>query len=176
MSMSCRKVLVIFLSLSCILFGGQVNKASAEGRCPPGSYPVGGQGVGGCAPMAAGGTAAPAQPRATGRWHKTWGAISTSATGMVGLSVGRKSRSEALREAQGYCAGKGATDCEGFAYHNQCAALADPPARSGFPSAVSTGATKEVAMAEAIKRCEATGAESCEAVYSDCSKPIFEAY
>jgi hypothetical protein len=24
--------------------------AGAEGRCPPGSYPAGGQGVGGCAP------------------------------------------------------------------------------------------------------------------------------
>ncbi|TGS15267.1 DUF4189 domain-containing protein, partial [Mesorhizobium sp. M1C.F.Ca.ET.187.01.1.1] len=25
--------------------------ASAEGRCPPGQYPIGGQGVGGCAPI-----------------------------------------------------------------------------------------------------------------------------
>ncbi|WP_223203055.1 DUF4189 domain-containing protein [Stenotrophomonas sp. 169] len=126
--------------------------------------------------MAAGGGAASSQPRATGRWHKTWGAISTSTTGMVGLSVGRMSRADALGEAQGYCASKGATDCQGFAYKNQCVALADPPARSGYPSGVSTGATEEVARAEAIKRCEGKGAPSCTAVYSACTKPVFEYY
>lgn len=171
-----RNPVMSFLVSMSIMLTGHVDRAGAEGRCPPGSYPVGGQGVGGCAPMAAGGGAASSQPRATGRWHKTWGAISTSTTGMVGLSVGRMSRADALGEAQGYCASKGATDCQGFAYKNQCVALADPPARSGYPSGVSTGATEEVARAEAIKRCEGKGAPSCTAVYSACTKPVFEFY
>ena len=175
MSLTHRRYLIAFLSLG-VAFGGQGLPASAEGRCPPGSYPVGGQGVGGCAPIAAGGTAPPSKPRPTGRWHKTWGAISSSSTGMVGVSVGRMSRAEALSEAQGYCASKGATDCDGFAYENQCAALADPPARSGVPSAVSTGPTEGAARSEAVKRCEAHGAGTCKAVYSDCSKPVFESY
>lgn len=53
----------------------------AEGVCPPGMYPVGGQGVQGCAPIhgALGGGAgfsvpAPAPPRPTGAWITTWGA------------------------------------------------------------------------------------------------------
>ncbi len=35
------------LSLLLILFLVDAPSASAEGRCPPGQYPIGGQGVGG---------------------------------------------------------------------------------------------------------------------------------
>lgn len=119
--------------LCAVLSVGVAGPVSAEGRCPPGSYPVGGQGVGGCAPIGAGSGGPASLPRATGKWHKTWGAISASATGMVGVSVGKLSREEALAEADAGCRSKGATDCtNGFAYKNQCAALADPPSGSGL--------------------------------------------
>jgi hypothetical protein len=51
--------------------------AFAEGRCPPGQFPVGGQGMLGCAPIPGGSGAAagPSAPRPTGKWETRWGAI-----------------------------------------------------------------------------------------------------
>lgn len=50
--------------------------AYAKGRCPPGQYPVGGQGVGGCAPIPGYGgnqTAQPAPPPIDpGRYEDAW--------------------------------------------------------------------------------------------------------
>ncbi len=59
-----------------LLLGGMAvtGTAHAEGGCPSGMYPIGGQGVQGCAPIPGasagqGGASPPAPPRPTGRWH-----------------------------------------------------------------------------------------------------------
>ena len=52
--------------------------AMAEGRCPPGQYPIGGQGVGGCAPIPGAGQSGDGVAP-TGRWETRWGAIASDA-------------------------------------------------------------------------------------------------
>lgn len=62
--------------------------ASAEGGCPAGSYPIGGQGVQGCAPIPSSGSSSSEGPRPNGRWIKTWGALASAPNGASGASVG----------------------------------------------------------------------------------------
>jgi hypothetical protein len=71
--------------------------AVAEGGCPPGMYPIGGQGVQGCAPIPGASGASSQQlpaplPRPTGRWHKTWGAMAIGRDGDTGVSKGKDSK------------------------------------------------------------------------------------
>lgn len=64
----CAIALALCLALPCL--------AKAEGRCPPGQFPVGGQGMEGCAPIpGGGGDSGPAAPVPTGEWEMRWGAI-----------------------------------------------------------------------------------------------------
>jgi len=64
--------------------------ARADGRCPPGQYPVGGQGVGGCAPI----------PGGSSQATRPWGAIAGAAsTGDMGASVGKNKEGSDIRGA-----------------------------------------------------------------------------
>lgn len=106
--------------------------AFAEGNCPPGYYPIGGQGVQGCAPIPSSGAASSSPEvqlnRPTGRWTKTWGAIAESKTTQdAGTSVGKRSKEEASREAISKCRSAGAADCSvSFTYQNQCVSWVIP--------------------------------------------------
>ncbi|MEN5002386.1 DUF4189 domain-containing protein [Stenotrophomonas indicatrix] len=113
------------LTLAVFFAGGSV--AFAEGGCPAGQYPVGGQGVQGCAPIPSAGSGG-GDLRPNGRWTKTWGAISISPSTLdVGTSVGQKSKAAAFAEAKARCSTYGAKDCgENFSYKNQCVAVAAP--------------------------------------------------
>ncbi|MCC8468661.1 DUF4189 domain-containing protein, partial [Xanthomonas phaseoli] len=64
--------------------------AMAEQGCPPGQYPIGGQGVAACAPIPQGSSqeTAPA-PRPLGKWIKTWGAVALDGEGTVGVDYGK---------------------------------------------------------------------------------------
>ncbi|KHL51364.1 hypothetical protein OZ10_20095, partial [Xanthomonas cannabis pv. cannabis] len=73
--------ILVFLSL----------ETFAEGNCPPGYYPIGGQGAAGCAPIPQGGSGESAAPRAAGKWIKTWGAFAMSPNGTMGTSSGKLS-------------------------------------------------------------------------------------
>ncbi|WP_089153116.1 DUF4189 domain-containing protein [Stenotrophomonas pictorum] len=146
----------------------------AEGPCPPGQYPVGGQGVLGCAPIPSGASGA-VGPRATGRWIKTWGVISVSRSGDMGASVGQRSKRTAISEAQQRCATYGAKDCSVFAsYKNQC--IAYGIAQGGRKIRSNTAATKEVAVQRVQEMCAKDGLVECEIKYTDCSEPIFEKF
>lgn len=66
------------LLASCLLLLGGVDRAWAEGNCPPGYYPIGGQGARGCAPIPGGATGSTGSSEIrlatpTGKWTKTWG-------------------------------------------------------------------------------------------------------
>lgn len=150
--------------------------ALAEGRCPPGQYPIGDDRAPGCAPIPAGGSSADAGPRATGRWIKTWGAIATSSTGASGTVVGEVRKAEAVKNAIAECAKSGARDCRiSFTYKNQCAAAAVP--MSGTPgTSFGSAATEELAGGIAIKLCDSRGGQGCDVVYSACTEPKFEAF
>ncbi|WP_343238094.1 DUF4189 domain-containing protein [Stenotrophomonas rhizophila] len=149
--------------------------ASAEGRCPPGQYPVGGQGVGGCAPIPSSGGGDSGSPVPTGRWIKTWGAIAVSSSGDAGASKGKMSKAEASKDAIAQCSQWGAKDCKiELAYKNQCAAVIQ--ADKGKGTKLNTGAEEKTAIERATLDCKKSGSETCKVIYSGCTDPYFEKY
>lgn len=102
------------------------NVASAEGRCPLGQYPIGGQGVGGCAPIPGGQASAESGSQVpTGRWETRWGALAqdagrrTSQVLAIGVAEARKSKREAKSLALSECRRMGGQECEiTLEYHN----------------------------------------------------------
>nr|WP_312250030.1 DUF4189 domain-containing protein [Stenotrophomonas geniculata] len=176
-----RTVLFANLCLGAFLFCAWTPIAKAEGNCPSGFYPVGGQGVQGCAPIPGAGAGGQQQvgtqvSHPTGRWHKTWGAIATGGQGDTGVSKQKFSKREAEQEALSQCATWGATNCQvKLTYHNQCVAIASPQAsQTGafFASAAEVGDAKEDAMAGCGKK----GGVQCKVMYSACSAPVFEQF
>ncbi|GFM81380.1 hypothetical protein PSCICN_20720 [Pseudomonas cichorii] len=71
---------------------------------------------------------APAPPRPTGEWIKTWGAIVNSRhTSQAWAAVGQMSKSDAEKDAIDQCQSAGFQECYvTFTYMNQCVALATP--------------------------------------------------
>lgn len=82
------------LLASCLLLLGGVDRAWAEGNCPPGYYPIGGQGARGCAPIPGGATGSTGSSEIrlatpTGKWTKTWGQLrSRKVLRMLGFQRG----------------------------------------------------------------------------------------
>lgn len=165
--------------------------ASAEGRCPPGQYPVGGSdGVLGCVPIP-GGTGAAAQPSApvpTGKWESRWGAIAededvpVGAVTPTGVAVSRKSKRAAKDAALDACSQRGGRKCVvRLTYHDQCAVIADLTSANGSGSSsvsyFASAETTEKAELLGLKECAAAnvGAD-CEIVYSACSMSEFKPY
>lgn len=162
--------------------------ALAEGGCPPGQYPIGGQGVQGCAPIpGAGGSQSSGSPRPTGKWETRWGAIAEDTSNMsTGTAVSYKSKRAAVSAALDDCKRVGGKSCKlRIAYYNQCVAMADPtvefrqrsPQGSIGQTMASAAETLELAKANAMKRCEDFGSgQECSVVYSACSMSEFKAF
>jgi len=162
--------------------------ASAEGACPPGQYPIGGQGVQGCAPIQTGSSgAASSAPRPSGKWETRWGAVAEGrgssgpdAPTATGVSVSQPSKKLATSVALDECKRGGGLECKiRIAYHNQCVAIADPiaseRARGATMSSVVGAETLSKASKMAQDRCGSRGA-SCEIFYSACSMSEFKAF
>lgn len=171
-------ILVLSVFCAALFFSPEVR---AEGRCPPGQYPVGGQGVQGCAPIPGygtqGGNGGYAAPVPTGEWLKTWGAIAVSSTtNLVGVSAGEMSKEDADSIALKKCGAEGDRNCRiSISYENQCAAIAIPSSGKGQAYSASA-ATEEEAVSGAVESCSDTGGGKCVRFYSDCSKPVFIRY
>lgn len=155
--------------------------ALAEQGCPPGQYPIGGQGVAACAPIPQG-SSGQQESRSLGKWIKTWGAISLdkSSVGALGVSTGKLSKSEAEQDAIAGCVKAGGKECQKWnSYKNQCAAVAEPY-QNGRSSAGTihfrTGASPEKIKIEVEKNCSAENKTQCRVIYEACSEPIFESY
>ncbi|WP_343238361.1 DUF4189 domain-containing protein [Stenotrophomonas rhizophila] len=166
---------IIFKLSICLALGVAAQSALAEGRYPPGQYPIGDSRAPGCAPTPAG-SSGDAGPRATGRWIKTWGAIAMSNSGASGVSVGKVKKREAEKAAMVECEATGARDCDiAFTYKHQCAAAAT--ASSGTQGTnFGSGETVDVAKKVATELCQSRGGQSCGVVYSACTEPKFEAF
>lgn len=165
--------------------------ALAEGRCPPGQYPIGSSnGVLGCAPIP-GGTGGPAQPQApvpSGRWESRWGAIAEDrdpapgASMATGASVSQISKRAAVAAALDGCGRRGGRKCEiRLTYHDQCAAIADPPASTSLQapakSIVASAEDVEEAKGLAVSECSSVnGGALCQVAYSACSMSEFRPY
>lgn len=155
--------------------------AMAEQGCPPGQYPIGGQGVVACAPIPQE-NSVQEQPRPLGQWIKTWGgiALDESGAGAVGVASGERSKRAAQKAAFSSCIGAGGKDCRDWVtYFNQCAAVAEPY-KDGKSSdgklQFSTGAALEEVTVQAEKDCTSVNNSSCRVIYSNCSDPIFEKF
>ncbi|MFA1723097.1 DUF4189 domain-containing protein [Xanthomonas campestris] len=147
----------------------------AEGNCPPGYYPIGGQGAVGCAPINnQGGGAA---PQATGEWETRWGVLAKDkATQTLGVTAGEKSKSAARRTALDNCNKGGAVGrCKViFVYKNACVAVVD--SESANSSSIISAPDSKQALQMATSRCAASGASDCKLFYAACSDPYFRAY
>lgn len=157
-------LILLTLSVFCV-------HAHAQTRCPMGAQAGSMQ----CLPDdPQGGGQNNSEPRWTGEWIKTWGAIATSrALGEAGTSANKLSEDEARAAAIYQCALGGATDCEvHLTYHNQCAAFATSSADTYFASAES----EKRAIKLARNNCEKDSDSECKVMYSGCSKPIFHKY
>ena len=152
--------------------------ASAEGRCPPGQYPIGGQGVGGCAPIPGGNTGTvSAAPVATGRWIKTWGAIALAKGWDVGVALGKRKKGDAASESLANCGQRGATDCKVvLAFNNQCAAFVSPSDARFGGSTFARAASVDAASKMAVDACVRQGSNGCKVIYSGCTEPEFEKF
>lgn len=115
----------------------------------------------------------------TGEWLNTWGAMATDwSTGNMGVSVGKISKIDAERQALSECTGLGSKGCEiAVAYRNQCGVIASAKPGTGGLVIFQGGFSVQVATDIAMPKCRAgKSGESCEIVYSDCSKQIFRKY
>ncbi|WP_345778812.1 DUF4189 domain-containing protein [Xanthomonas nasturtii] len=159
------------------------NFASAEGGCPPGQYPIGGQGAVACAPMPQNNSQPQARP--LGEWIKTWGAVAVGvldAAPLYGVPVGLASEAEAKREAMARCNRSGAQGCRiGTTFRNQCMAIGEPQI-DGLPKPdgiilYSRQPTEGEASAEALRSCmkENPGAQ-CKVIHTACSEQVFQEF
>lgn len=178
-----RIVLLAMLSLASFV-------VHAEGRCPPGQFPVGGQGMLGCAPIpgaAGGGESQPSAPRPTGKWETRWGAIvEDGENNSTGTSASQKSKRAAVSLATDRCKSAGGNSCKlRLAYYNQCIAFADPtpafirsvPPGTKTRNMVSAAETEDLAKSNAVKGCETDGSrQECHIVYSECSMSEFKSF
>lgn len=172
-----------FLRLGMLLFVGLATfSVWAEGNCPPGYYPIGGQGVQGCAPVPGSqgsGREVLPPPSPSGRWHSRWGAFAQSpTTGFAGASTGMAGEAEAEAEAIRRCAASGARDCEAvLTYANQCAVWLVPVSdKPGSKVGVASGRTLAIAKENAARSCRDVAGGECEIFYQDCANPEFERF
>ncbi len=171
-----------FVGMLAVLASFWSSPVAAEGNCPSGFYPIGGQGVSGCAPIPGAGSVSSQQqlpsppPQPTGRWHKTWGAVAMGEKGDTGVAKQKYSREEAEQEALSQCATWGARNCVvKISYENQCVAIASPTASQTGAHIARDGSIAK-AGAVALSGCKKQGGFGCEVMYSECSDPIFERF
>lgn len=165
--------LPIFLSL--IVFLG-IESAHAEGNCPPGYYPIGGQGVQGCAPIPGGasGENTNNNPSLYPMAETLWGAIAEDKSkGLKGRAFGStrnfKSKEEAQTNALKGCQKDGGQKCElSHTYKNGCVAVADP-IKGGQKSEIKYNVSEDKAKEAALLFCSLNNQQTCRIVYSGCS-------
>ncbi|MEG0193947.1 MAG: DUF4189 domain-containing protein [Stenotrophomonas sp.] len=178
-----------FLILIAILLSPLV--AYAEGRCPPGQYPIGSSnGVLGCAPIpgSSTGVGEPQAPVPSGEWETRWGAVAEDggsqpgAPMATGAVVGEKSKRAAETVALQRCERRGGRKCHvRMTYYNQCAAIADfvfsGAAQGPAKSTAVSAKTVDEAKAAALEECSSiNGGGKCEIAYSACSMSEFKPY
>ena len=159
--------------------------ALAEGGCPPGMYPIGGQGVQGCAPIpgaqggaGSGSSSSPAlPPRPTGEWIKTWGALAGAIDGTEGGASENQLTEDAARsKAIENCQQQGGGSCKvDFVYQNQCVSAVNSELVSTGTKYASSG-TVASATKLAVQECKKAGGKDCRSIYSACAIPFFRAY
>ncbi|WP_115554537.1 DUF4189 domain-containing protein [Xanthomonas arboricola] len=160
--------------------------AWAQG-CPVGQYQIGGQGAVACAPIPQG-NEIQQEPRPSGKWVKTWGAVAMGWVGSIpyyGVPAGKLSKSEAEVDALERCTKKGPKNCAiKLTYFNQCAAIAEPHTSEDLiPDGSKTifvgNVSLEGAANQAEKECNVENKSfqvKCKVIYKACSDQIFKKF
>lgn len=148
-----------------------VGAAQAEGNCPDGMYPIGGQGAQGCAPIPGYVDESYYEPRYQPRWHTMHGAVAVDgANHQWGATSNAKSQAEAVAAALRTCSAGGKYQCKIDNWHsNQCVALAWPLS-PGSLIVTDNGVSADLAAQKAMARCESGSEEGCKLEYSGCSR------
>lgn len=176
--------------LLCSMLGLASFSVFAEGGCPPGQYPIGGQGVVGCAPIpGAGSPGSSAAPGPAGEWETRWGAIvedqkpSPDQAQATGVAASQKSKRAAIKIATDQCRAQGGNKCEvRITYYNQCVSLADPEpvngrVQIGSTSTVARAGTLELAREMSLDRCQTQNSgAACRLIYSTCSMSEYKSF
>ncbi|MFK2916897.1 DUF4189 domain-containing protein [Dyella koreensis] len=158
------RAVAVLLLLLCTMFIDSA--AHAEGGCPPGMIPEGGQGVMSCRPIPGYDQGKQQQPPV--EWASKWGAIATDATtGSLGAVNGASSANRAEEGAIADCRSKGGANCKlQVSYSNGCGVMVLGNKVFNAKSA----ATIEEATRKGIAQCSAES-DGCHVYYSGCSLP-----
>ncbi|MFA1733570.1 DUF4189 domain-containing protein [Xanthomonas campestris] len=150
------------------------SESLAEGNCPPGYYPIGGQGAAGCAPIPQSGAGSGTAPRATGKWIKTWGAIAMSPDGTMGTSSGKLSKRDAVKSAIDSCADGSEGGMIKYTFRNTCIGMSQ--VIGGGIYTIENGLDLIAAQQHSDNSCKKKSGNSCKLVYSVCSDPFFKRF
>lgn len=160
--------LCAILAMSCLWLALTIAPPSrAEGRCPPGFFPIGGGNAGweGCAPMGGG---EDEETESDGpQWETRWGAIATG-RGAFGAAENARSKKEAEKTAMARCLQStvNARCAIKGSYKNQCVALA-----WGDKGSISyRGPIESENRQKAMELCSRETTD-CAIYYSACSLP-----
>lgn len=153
------------------------NIVRAEGNCPNGYYPIGGEYNGapqGCAPIPGNGQAQPqgqVSQQPTETWVDRYGAITADKLGgtvIVGVSNNEASFATAENVAQADCKSRGGLHCKmQTRFRNACGVVI-----AGDDSFnVGSDTTLDKAVQTGMKMCTNAGEHNCHVYYSGCSLP-----
>ncbi|NIK39030.1 hypothetical protein FHY12_001315 [Xanthomonas arboricola] len=164
---------------SVLLLASTAGISRAEQGCPPGQYPIGGQGVAACAPIPQANSAQEARP--LGKWINTWGAIASDGGDNLGVSTGERRKKDAQNSALSKCKELSKKDCTvEFTYYNQCSAIAEPYLNEkAIPGimAYAGASSADTASENALSLCNKENPKAnCRTIYKEFSKPIFKKY
>ncbi|MFS8430302.1 DUF4189 domain-containing protein [Xanthomonas campestris pv. plantaginis] len=144
--------------------------------CPIGQYQIGGQGAVACAPIPQG-NSIQQEPRPSGKWIETWGAIaSDDEGGNLGVSTGILKRKNAEKDAVEKCERESQKKCTVvMAYNNQCASVARPDGKGTIT--YNRGPSAEGTSQNALSECQKENNSSkCSIIYENCTKQIFKSF
>ena len=170
-----RLALLSLLAFLCCVSGDAV-------ACPPGYYPIVGNGLTTCGPRTgpewnqeAGSTPAqPAQP--AGAWHEMWGAVAVTEDGRGFVVKDEPSRNVAELQAVKRCVDRGGVDrCRVLVtFSNQCLAIARKGEGLDYIG-YSRGPSEKVAEKLVLEGCRkgVAGTSECRVAWSGCTDSTF---
>ena len=165
--------------LSCLLLvaGSLPFTAMAEGNCPQGMYPIGGQGVQGCAPIPVSSTGSPYSNRPN--WAQTVRGVAMDARGDTFISNSMRSRGKAKRASMKECREFGKGECTlATLFQAQCVAVAHAGLGTETTSVVAA-MSEQGAVIVAMQQCNAKAAwrqmpqDQCRIANTACTADLF---
>jgi len=152
--------------------------AWAEQGCPPGMIPgaAWNPSMATCVPIPQDQQQPAPPPRPSGKWLKTWGAVTSDDLGQFGVSTGKLSKGDAEKDALEKCQKASSHQCRVVhAYENQCVAVATPT--GGGVVNTDSGFPLEELTRKAIVNCQKNNSgKECSILYKNCTEQVFQKF